>query len=208
MTIGRALLLMLAAGEAGAFDEVHHTHRNVAEPGAGLTGCFYVFSLQMGMLFQKFPGISPHEGEVERPPCQTEKRYPNQLFLEEKLQEGDFLVKNPLQYQYVDPGLMVGNHHIPLIPAPFVHSDHLERGFDDGFLDQIVETDPAAGTAIEQPVAEGAPPLEGEQELEQTQREDGDKPEEGVEKIEQGGEAAAQSLCQLVGHESGPSCCR
>lgn len=160
MTIGRALLLMLAAGEAGAFDEVHHTHRNVAEPGAGLTGRFNVFSLQMRVFFQKFSGISPHEGEVECPPGQTEKRHPNQLFLEKKLQEGDFLVKNPLQYQYIDPGLMVGNHHIPLIPAPFVHSDHLERGFDDGFLDQIVETNPAAGTAIQQGIAEGSPPFE------------------------------------------------
>ncbi|MNR02611.1 hypothetical protein D3C85_1184670 [compost metagenome] len=102
---------------------------------------------------------------------------------------------------------MVGNHHIPLIPAPFVHSDHLERGSDDGFLDQVVETYPAAGAAVQQDVAEGAPALEGQQQLDETEQQDGDKPEQGVEKIEQGREAAAQPLYQLVVHESDPFSC-
>lgn len=207
MAIRRCLFVVLVGGEAGALHEVHHTHRNVAKPGTGLSGCFYVFSFQMWPFFQKFTGIAPHEGEVQRPPGQTEKRYPNQLFLEEKLQEGDFLIKNPLQYQYVDPGLMVGNHHVPLITASFVRADHLERGPYDGFLDQVVDTDPAACAAIQQSVAEGTPAFERQQQLENAQQEDGDKPEEGVEKIEQGREAAAQPLYQLVVHESGPSRC-
>lgn len=207
VAIGRGLFVVLAGGEAGALHEVHHAHRNVAKLGTGLARCFYVLSLQMRPFFQKFTGIAPHEGEVQRPPCQTEKRYPNQFFLEEKLQEGDFLIKNPLQHQYVDPGLMVGNDHIPLIPVPFVHSDHLERRSDDGFLDQIVETYPATGTAVQQGIAEGAPALERQQQLDQTKQQYGDKPEQGVEEIEQGREAAAQPLYQLVVHESGPSSC-
>ena len=200
MTIGCPLPVVLADGEAGPFHEVHHTHRHMAETGTRLARGFYVFSPQMRVLFQKFSGITPHEWEIQRPPGQTEKRYPNQFFLEEKLQEGDFLIKNPLQYQYVDPGLMVGNHHIPLIPAPFVHSDHIERGVDDGFLDQIVKTYPVGGAAVQEGVAETSRPLEGQQQLDEAKQQDGDKPEQGVDEIEQGREAAAQSLYQLVGH--------
>jgi hypothetical protein len=44
----------------------------------------------MRVLFQKFSGITPHEWEIQRPPGQTEKRYPNQFFLEEKLRKGIF----------------------------------------------------------------------------------------------------------------------
>ena len=65
----------------------------------------------------------------------------------------------------------------------------------------------AACAAIQQSVAECTPAFERQQQLENAQQEDGDKPEEGVEKIEQGREAAAQPLYQLVVHESGPSRC-
>ncbi|MNR02610.1 hypothetical protein D3C85_1184660 [compost metagenome] len=53
VAIGGGLLVMLVGGEAGALHEVHHTHRNVAELGTGLARRFYVFSLQMRLLFQQ-----------------------------------------------------------------------------------------------------------------------------------------------------------
>ena len=198
---------MLLRREAGAFEEIEDRYRVALVALAGLARGGQVLPAFFRMLGQELLAVALHERETQRPPGQTEKRYPNQFFLEEKLQEGNFLIKNPLQYQYVDPGLMVGNHHIPLIPAPFVHSDHLERGSDDGFLDQIVETYPAAGTAVQQGVAEGTPALERQQQLDEAEQQYGDKPEEGVEEIEQGREAAAQPLYQLVVHESDPFSC-
>ena len=89
MTIGCPLPVVLADGEGvpstkfitltGIWRKRTHVLRVVSMSFPSDAGAF-----------PEIFGITPHEWEIQRPPGQTEKRYPNQFFLEEKLPEGDF----------------------------------------------------------------------------------------------------------------------
>jgi polyphosphate kinase 2 len=92
---------MLGRREARAFDEVDHRSGDALELLAGLARGGQVAAARAAAL------AAFHEGKVERPPGQADHRHPDQLLLEEELQERDAAVEDALQHQDVHPALVV-----------------------------------------------------------------------------------------------------
>jgi hypothetical protein len=97
---------------------------------------------------------APHEGKVERPPGQADQRYPDQLALEEELEEGDAAVEDMLQHQDVDGAEVVAGQQVPALQMQPVQSLHVPaRRTAPGVHPALVERHPGAGQTDQQPVA-------------------------------------------------------
>ena len=63
-----------------------------------------------------------HEWHVQRPPRHAEYRKPDQFLLDEELEERDAAIENRLQYDDVDPGLVIGEYEIPAVLPEFLRA--------------------------------------------------------------------------------------
>ncbi|MCY1178822.1 hypothetical protein D9M73_191930 [compost metagenome] len=98
--------------EAGALQIIDHRHRLALEQLAGLSGDFQILARQFRVFGQEGFAVALHERVIQRPPGQTQEGHPDQLFLEEKLEERRASIQRLDQRRDVDPGLMVADHQV------------------------------------------------------------------------------------------------
>src|SRR5690606_18725971 len=98
---------MLGWGEAGAFQKVEHRHGVGLVALACLARSSQVLALLVRVPAQVFLAVALHERELQCPPAQANYGDPNQLLLEEELENGHASVELILQDQNVRPALMI-----------------------------------------------------------------------------------------------------
>ncbi len=103
MTVGGLLTCMLLFREPGAFDEVQDGDRGMPVSFACLPGGFQVFALHVWVLLQIALGVAFHKGVIQRPPADSQQGHPEELLLQEKLEERDMPVEAEKQDQNVGP---------------------------------------------------------------------------------------------------------
>jgi hypothetical protein len=86
------------------------TSANLAQ---ALARGFLVLAAHLRMLLKVRLAVPAHEREIQRPPGQAHHRHPDQLLLQEELEQRDLVVQQMLQHQDVDPGLVVAVDHVP-----------------------------------------------------------------------------------------------
>jgi hypothetical protein len=133
-----------------------------------------------------------HEREVQRPPREADHRHPDQLLLEEELQQRHAAVQHVLQHEDVDPGLVVAVDEVPALVAQFLESLHVPRGALGQAHPAAVAGDPEAGNPVEHRIDAHAHRRERQHELDQRRREQQGTPEQRVQHQKDQGQAAAQ----------------
>ena len=146
----------LGLGEPRALDEVHHRGRHAAEPLAGAPRRLEILAAQLRMAREELGRVAAHERKVERPPGEPEQRHPDQLPLQEELQERYAAVEDRLQHQDVDPGAVIRHDQVPLPRLEPLEpgDDHRHRAHQPE--DPAVAGDPALGEPRQRPAASTA----------------------------------------------------
>jgi hypothetical protein len=117
---------VLGRREARALDEVDHRGGDALELLAGLARGGQVAAARAAAL------AAFHERKVQRPPGQADHRHPDQLLLEEELQERNAAVEDALQHQDVHPALVVGRHQVPAARVQTFQALHVPVGLAGG----------------------------------------------------------------------------
>ncbi|MCY1273652.1 hypothetical protein D9M70_222630 [compost metagenome] len=198
---GRALMVVLGAGEAGAFEEVEDAHRVFAELGTGAARGFQVLALLLRVPGQVGLGVALHEGEVQRPPAQADHRHPDQLLFQEEAQQADAAIEQVLQHQDVDPALMVAGDQVAVLVVQPGQPVHVPARVAHQAHPQFVAADPGLGDEAGRPVQHAPGGAEGQQQLQDGDGEQRDATEQGVEGQQQGRQHTAQGGRDKTQHE-------
>lgn len=166
----------------GAFDKIENSRRRIAELVASSTSRLEVLPLLFGMPCQIRFRVSLHERHVHRPPCDAEKRKPDELLLDEKLQKRDSAIHYDLKHYDIDPGLVIGDYEIPVLAtqaldAANVQSIRVSHSKDDG-----IAVHPIFADCHDPPSQYSAECRNGNEQLENREQEYRDEPEYGIDR--------------------------
>ena len=185
MAVRRLLRRMLGGREARALGEVHHAGGHQREAGTGTPRGFEVLQTQFRVLLQRRQRMALHEGEVQRPPHQPDHRHPDQLLLEEELEEGNAAIEDPLQHEDVDPGAVVAVHQVPAARSQTLEALHVPgRGRARRDPDAVAR-DPVRRHGIGHVIERPAHRRQRQQQLDDGGHQDGQGPEHRVEDQQQ-----------------------
>ena len=181
VAVGRALGLVLGAGEPRAFGEVHHAGRHEGKLLAGTDGRQADLLPQFGVAGELRRRMPFHERKVQRPPGQPDHRHVDELLLQEELQHRDAPVQHVLQHEDVGPGLVVAVHQVPAGIAQAVDTLHVPgRGLGQAHP-AAVAGDPERGDGVEHGVDAQAHGAQRQHQLDQRKGKQQRAPEQGVQ---------------------------
>jgi len=89
-----------------------------------------------------------HKREFQRPPAQADHRYPDQLLLEEELQQRHAPVKQVLQHQNIHPALMVAGHQVGVLFVETGEARHIPMCAANQVHPELVGADPELGNPM------------------------------------------------------------
>ncbi|MNZ96051.1 hypothetical protein D3C78_1152280 [compost metagenome] len=118
---------------------------------AGGLGDFQVLAGQFRVLCQERLGVALHERVVQRPPGQPQERHPDQLFLEEELEERRTPVEGLDEGGDVYPGLVIADHQVRRIATQVRAAADVPVGGDAEGKDQLVDLGPGLGDPHHRP---------------------------------------------------------
>ena len=127
--------------------------------------------------------VAAHEREIQRPPGQPQHRHPEQRTLEEEAQQRDAPVEHLLQYQDVDPALVVGQHQVMAVALQVAGAVDVEPRRGEAVDHRAVDRDPVLGQAGQQWIA--GPPHGGQRQ----------------HRLEQAHQQQRQGMDQGIGHD-------
>ncbi len=201
MSIGRGLLGVLVFGEAGTFQEIEHRHRVGPITLAGPARAGQILAALFRVLGQVFLAESLHEGKLQRPPAQADHRHPDQLLLEEELEKRHAPVELVLQHENVRPALVVAGHQVGVMHVDLIQALHVPADRANQIHPEAVHRDPGLGDPVHAEAQAALYRWNGKRQLEQRQGEQRPAPEQGIERQQQGGKAAAQWGGEEAQHE-------
>ena len=182
VAIRRALRPVLGGRETRAFREVHHAGGHQRELLAGPASRFDVVEPFLGMLLQIGIGMAAHEGEVERPPRESDDRHVDQLLLQEELEHRDPAVQQVLEHEDVDPRLVIAVDHVPAAVREIVQPRDIPLRALREPHPRAVAGDPPRGDPVQDPVDRGAHGLCRYDQLDEREQEEEPAPEQRVER--------------------------
>lgn len=197
----RLLLVVLGAGETGAFEEVEHRYRDAAELGAGLARGRQVLAFLLRVPGQVGLAVALHEGEIEGPPAQADDRDPDQFLLEEEAQQRDASVQLVLQDEDVDPALVVAGDQVGVLVLQALQALDVPAGALDQVHPALVAGDPAFGDQAHDLAAQALGGGERQEQLDQGHAEQQAGPAQGAGHQQQAGQGAAQEMGEKRQHQ-------
>ena len=165
----------------------------------GLLGGLHLL-LEVAMALQLGAGVALHEREVERPPGQAQEGDPDQLALQEELQEGDAVVAQALQHQDVHPALMIAEHQIPAVFAQVLLAADLPVGPCEQPDQAAVDVDPVFGDGQNGARAQAPPGRYRQQQFEQRDDQQQRHVDHGTKRRDQAGQQQLQESGQEGQH--------
>jgi hypothetical protein len=129
------------------------------------------------MLLQVFPTVPPHEGEIQRPPGEADHGNVNQLAFDQKLQKRYFAVEQVLQYEDIDPALMIRVYKIPVFVLQTIEALYVPTGFLSHSHPAAVAGYPVGCHPVKDTVDMYPYRFEWQQQFEKGKKEDDDAPE-------------------------------
>ena len=181
LAVRRRGLHALGVGESRAFDEIHHRGGHPSEPIAGATRRLEILAAQVRMAREELGRVSAHEGKVERPPGEPEQRHPDQLALQEELQERYAAVEDRLQHQDIDPGAVIRHDQVPLSRLESLDAGDAHRHRAHHPEDRAVARDPAFRKHRKHAAGPLPPRGDGHYELQHRHQHQRDDPEDKIE---------------------------
>src|SRR5690606_39486104 len=119
---------MLGLSEARAFQKIEYRHRIGPIALAGLASGDQILAAFFRMSRKVLLAVALHEGELQRPPAKPDHRHPDQLLLEEELENRHAPVELVLQHEDVGPALVIAGHQVGMAHVYLLQPDNIPTG--------------------------------------------------------------------------------